>query len=65
MHCDVLKPLWRPNGVYDAGAGKKRNTQIIARADVVVAFWDGFSTGTRDSITKAKSRGIKVHTVAF
>lgn len=36
------------------GAGEIRNTDIINAADLVVAFWDGKSTGTKDSIDKAK-----------
>ncbi len=35
-------------------AGFIRNTSIIERADVVVAFWDYKSKGTLDSIKKAK-----------
>lgn len=38
-------------------AGVHRNTQIVAEADVVVAFWDGKSPGTRDTITKARKAG--------
>jgi|TARA_R110002167_G_scaffold37476_10_gene117498 hypothetical protein len=38
----------------DKGAGMIRNTDIVNQADVVVAFWDGFSRGTRDSIRKAQ-----------
>ena len=50
----VLKPEWRVNGVYDPKAGLNRNTQIIERADFVVAFWDGKSTGTADSMRKTR-----------
>ena len=32
----------------------KRNAQIIAEADQVVAFWDGKSPGTRNTIDRAK-----------
>lgn len=31
-----------------------RNTDIVRRADRVIAFWDGQSTGTLDSIKKAR-----------
>ena len=55
----VLKPVWRKNGVYNAGAGKERNTEIIALADYVLAFWDGRSAGTRDTITKTRRLGKK------
>ena len=35
------------------GAGFKRNGTIVSRADAVVAFWDGVSRGTLDTIKKA------------
>jgi len=41
-------------------AGPRRNSQIVARADVLVAFWDGVSTGTKDSISKAQTAGKPV-----
>lgn len=37
-----------------------RNTDIINDADFVAAFWDGSSTGTFDSIDKAKKKGLPV-----
>ncbi|BCU02992.1 hypothetical protein [Pandoravirus japonicus] len=35
-----------------------RNADIIAGADIVVAFWDGRSRGTADSIARARRAGI-------
>lgn len=35
------------------GAGMIRNSLIVAQADIVVAFWDGESRGTRDTMRKA------------
>lgn len=43
-------PDWSKHG---KAAGLLRNTNIVQRASVVVAFWDGQSTGTKDSIVKA------------
>lgn len=43
-------------GLGKAG-GPARNTEIVARCDVMVAFWDGESTGTADAITKARRAG--------
>ena len=44
--------------------GKKapleRNTQIVQYSDILYAFWDGRSKGTKDSIDKAKAMGKKV-----
>lgn len=38
----------------------ERNTQIVAEADKVVAFWDGESRGTLDTIRKAVKAGKTV-----
>ena len=38
----------------------KRNTDIVENSDVIVAFWDGKSSGTKDSIDKARKRGLIV-----
>ena len=43
--------FWGPS------AGPRRNTLIVAEADAVVAFWDGKSKGTLDTINKARSAG--------
>lgn len=50
---------------YDALAGIRRNTHIIQAADMVLAFWDGKSPGTRDGIKKAEAMGKKVVVVRF
>jgi len=39
---------------YNALAGFNRNTDIIKNCNMVVAFWDGLSTGTKDSLDKAQ-----------
>ncbi len=39
---------------YGRDATFLRNTQIIENSDVVFAFWNGISSGTKDSITKAE-----------
>lgn len=46
---------------YGRQAGILRNTEIIRAADEVVAFWDGKSTGTRDSIRKAQQLKKDTH----
>jgi hypothetical protein len=43
-------PDWQKFG---KAAGMIRNTDIIQEADEVIAFWDGVSSGTHDSIKKA------------
>ncbi len=46
----IFKPDWSTG----RGAGLARNTDIINAADIVIAFHDGESKGTKDSINKAK-----------
>lgn len=45
---------------YGKSAGFRRNGTIVEFADVVVAFWDGASKGTQDSIEKAGKLGRDV-----
>lgn len=40
---------------YGRSAGFKRNRLIIESSDIVLAFWDGVSKGTKHSINIAKS----------
>ena len=47
----IIHPDWKK---YGKSAGKIRNTKIIALSDIVIAFWNGISGGTFDSIQKAK-----------
>lgn len=56
-----LEFLHKPAIVFEAdwtkfgkSAGFKRNVQIIESSDIVLAFWDGISKGTRHSINLAK-----------
>ena len=35
----IFYPNWRVNGVYDAGAGFKRNGKIVENSDIVLAFY--------------------------
>jgi hypothetical protein len=72
---DTLGVLWgRDNEVavkefipdwekYGRGAGFKRNTQIVEAADLVIAFWDGESRGTKDSIDKARKLNKRVEII--
>lgn len=72
---DTLGVMWaRDNSVevkefipdwakYGRGAGFKRNTQIVEAANLVIAFWDGESRGTKDSIDKAKKLNKRVEII--
>lgn len=46
----IFLPDW---DLYSKSAGMKRNGLIVANADIVVAFWDGKSKGTKNSIDTA------------
>jgi len=52
----IFKPDWSKG----RGAGFARNSDIINNADRIIAFWDGVSRGTKDSINKAVSSGKPV-----
>ena len=47
----IFIPDWKTHGYQ---AGFIRNTYIVEESDKVIAFWDGKSKGTLDSINKAK-----------
>jgi len=53
----VFKPDWKK---YGRGAGIIRNKTIIENSDIVVAFWDSKSRGTKNSIDTARKLGKKV-----
>ena len=53
----VYKPDWKK---YGKGAGFIRNKLIIDECDVVIAFWDGSSKGTKHSINLARKSGKEV-----
>ncbi len=45
---------------HGAAAPLLRNVQIIEHSDLVLAFWDGESRGTRFVIDTCKQRGVEV-----
>lgn len=48
---------------YGKGAGPIRNQEMADYADILVAFWDYQSSGTRDMITRAMKEGLEVHVI--
>lgn len=42
---------------HGKAAGFIRNSLIVEAADVIIAFWDGSSRGTLDTLKKAKKAG--------
>ena len=61
-HLDTLifRARWDLHG---RAAGMIRNQDIVDTAERLVAFWDGASRGTADSIARAHARGIPVEVV--
>ncbi len=50
---------------YKRGAGFYRNKQMAEYADVLVAFWDGESNGTKHMIDTALKEGLEVHVYRY
>ena len=57
----IFKPDWDTHG---KAAGFIRNQTIIDNCDMVLAFWDGKSHGTADTIGKAK-RAMKPTLIVY
>ncbi len=55
-----LKEFLPEYDLYGRSAPLKRNIQIIDYADLVLAFWDGDSHGTKYVIDQCKKRGKEV-----
>ena len=48
------------NGAYNATAGYTRNIEMARNADMLIAFWDGSSRGTKHMIATARKHNLKV-----
>lgn len=58
----IFKPDWEKFG---RSAGFVRNKDIVENSDILIAFWDGKSKGTANSIDLAKKMGKIVRVVRF
>ena len=45
----------------DASRSAARNQRLVDACDVLVAFWDGSSRGTRTTVERALDSGKEVH----
>jgi hypothetical protein len=52
LELDVMKADWETHG---RRAGLLRNAQLVDSVDLLVAFWDGKSPGTRNAIAHARN----------
>ena len=59
----ILEPDWDKHG---KGAGMIRNNAMLdMKPNIVLAFWDGNSKGTKHTISEARKRKIEVHLVQY
>jgi len=58
----IFKPDWNKFG---KSAGIIRNSDIVKNSDMVIAFWDGNSKGTKKSIDISKKLGKKLKVVTY
>jgi hypothetical protein len=56
----VILPNWNKHG---KSAGFVRNKKIVEKAEIVIAFWDGYSKGTEHSINVARAMKKVVHII--
>jgi hypothetical protein len=54
----VFEADWKK---YGKGAGYVRNEEMAIEGDVLAAFWDGKSRGTKHMIDLALKHGLEVH----
>lgn len=58
----IFKPDWAK---YGKRAGFLRNEDIVKNSDYVIAFWDGVSPGTKNSINLCEKFNIPVKIVNY
>jgi hypothetical protein len=58
----LFKPDWKGLG---RKAGPLRNIEMGNYADVLIAFWDSVSGGTKHMINYATEKGLKVYVVKY
>lgn len=63
----VFPALWHDpeTGAFDKGAGFRRNRYIVEHSDIIIAFWDGVSRGTKNSLDTAEQLGKPVKIISF
>lgn len=58
----TYSPDWAAQG---KAAGPIRNSLMAENADALILVWDGSSSGSRDMLSKAKKRGLKIWEYRF
>ena len=59
---EIVLPDWKK---YGKSAGVFRNKLMVDKADLIVAFWNGKSAGTRSSIEYAKKKHKEFRTFIY
>ena len=50
---------------YDAKAGFRRNAKLLDLANMIIAFWDGKSPGTKHMIDESNKRNIPCFVIKY
>lgn len=58
----IYYPQWDK---YGKAAGTIRNRKIIDNSDEIIAFWDGKSKGTKNSISLARKLGKQCNVIYY
>lgn len=58
----ILKPEWDKYGKY---AGLERNKDIVDNADIVIAFWDNKSKGTKNTIERTRKANKRLYIIPY
>lgn len=62
LHTEIEKPNWN---LYGKSAGAIRNKAIVESSDMILAFWDGESKGTKITIDMAIKSGKPYQIVMY
>lgn len=62
LNLKIFPADWDKHG---KSAGFIRNNEMIKEADILVAFWDGQSKGTKHAIDSAKKKNIPIRIVKY
>jgi hypothetical protein len=62
LEYEMYEAEWDKHG---KAAGPIRNSEMVEDADMLIAIWDGESSGTKDTIEKALRQGLEVHVYQY
>lgn len=62
LQTELYPADWTAHG---KAAGPIRNAEMAQNADIMIAFWDGKSRGTKNMIDVAKKRGLNVRVIEY